>query len=102
MQETAPNESKHLQRRPGEYFRDHVLACFWFETFAPKHAIESIGVENVWFDTDFSHPTCLWPDAQSHVVEVLGHLSFEDRKKVLQDNAATLYKIEVPAAANVR
>jgi predicted TIM-barrel fold metal-dependent hydrolase len=98
LQETAPNESKHLQRTPREYFRDHVLACFWFESFAPKHAIESIGVDNVLFETDFPHPTCLWPDAQSHAVEVLGHLSFEDRKKVLQDNAAQLYKINVPAA----
>jgi uncharacterized protein len=97
LDETAPNESKHLQRRPREYFRDHVLSCFWFETYAPAHMIEAIGVENVLFETDFPHPTCLWPDAQSHAIEVLGHLSFEDRKKVLQDNAAALYKIEVPA-----
>jgi predicted TIM-barrel fold metal-dependent hydrolase len=95
LEETAPNESRHLQRRPTEYFRDHVLACFWFERFAPVHLIESIGVDNVLFETDFPHPTCLWPDSLTHAVNVLGHLSDADRKKVLQDNAARLYKIDV-------
>jgi len=95
LDETAPNESKHLQRRPREYFRDHVRACFWFETAAPKHLIEQIGVDNVLFETDFPHPTCLWPDAHTHALDVLGHLSAEDRKKVLQDNAAKLYKIDL-------
>jgi predicted TIM-barrel fold metal-dependent hydrolase len=95
IDETAPDESRHLQRRPTEYFRDHVLACFWFEKFAPVHLIEAIGVDNVLFETDFPHPTCLWPDALTHAVNVLGHLSEADRKKVLQDNAAALYKIDV-------
>jgi predicted TIM-barrel fold metal-dependent hydrolase len=97
LQETAPNESRHLQRTPREYFRDHVLACFWFESYAPTHMIEEIGVNNVLFETDFPHPTCLWPDAESHAIEVLGHLSFEDRKRILQDNAAELYRIDVGA-----
>ncbi|MET0145998.1 MAG: amidohydrolase family protein [Ilumatobacteraceae bacterium] len=97
IDETAPNETRHLQRRPTEYFRDHVLACFWFEKFAPVKLIEAIGVDNVLFETDFPHPTCLWPDSLGHAVRVLGHLSHEDRKKVLQDNAAALYKIDVDA-----
>jgi len=95
IDETAPNETRHLQRRPTEYFRDHVSACFWFEKFAPARIIEAIGVGNVLFETDFPHPTCLWPDALTHAVDVLGHLSHADRKKVLQENAAALYKIEV-------
>jgi uncharacterized protein len=97
LDETAPNESRHLQRRPREYFRDHILACFWFETSAPRHMIEMIGVDNVLFETDFPHPTCLWPDAHTHAMDVLGDLSFDDRKKILQGNAAKLYKIDVPS-----
>jgi uncharacterized protein len=95
LDETAPNESRHLQRRPTEYFRDHVLACFWFEKFAPAKLIETIGPDNVLFETDFPHPTCLWPDSNSHIIEVLGGLSESTRRKVLQDNAAALYKIAI-------
>jgi len=95
LDETARTEAKHLQRRPREYFRDHVYACFWFERYAPTSMIEAIGVGNVLFETDFPHPTCLWPDSQAHTIEVLGHLSYEDRKRILQDNAAELYKIDV-------
>jgi predicted TIM-barrel fold metal-dependent hydrolase len=95
LDETARTEASHLQRRPREYFRDHVLACFWFERYAPLHMIEDIGVNNVLFETDFPHPTCLWPDSQERSIEVLGHLDFKARKRVLQDNAAELYKIDV-------
>lgn len=97
LDETAPNEAKHLQRRPKEYFRDHVLACFWFERHAPLHLIEDIGVRNVMFETDFPHPTCLWPNSAEHAIEVLGHLPFEDRKRILQDNAAELYRVDLGA-----
>lgn len=95
LDETAPNEAAHLQRRPREYFRDHVYACFWFERHAPLHYIHDVGVGNILFETDFPHPTCLWPDSIPHIAEVLGHLSFEDRKRILQDNAAEIYKIDV-------
>jgi len=94
IDETATEETRHLQRRPREYFRDHVYACFWFEEHAPVRSIRDIGVNNVLFETDFPHPTCLWPDSQAHAIKVLGHLSFEERKRVLQDNAAELYKID--------
>ena len=44
---------------PLELFRRQVYACFWFESVAPQHTLESIGFDNVLFETDFPHPTCL-------------------------------------------
>jgi predicted TIM-barrel fold metal-dependent hydrolase len=93
LQETAPNESKHLQRTPREYFRDHVLACFWFETYAPTSMLESIGIDNVLFETDFPHPTCLYPGGPDRVRDSLAQLDEHTRRLVLQDNAASLYRI---------
>lgn len=93
LDEMIPTEAKHLKRRPKEYFRDHFLACFWFETYGPKNMIEEIGVNNVLFMTDFPHPTCLFPNSQEHIANVLGDMPFAIRKRVLQDNAAELYHI---------
>lgn len=93
--EAAPNELAHLPLKPSDYFRRQVYACFWFETLAPQKLIEAIGVRNVMFETDFPHPTCLYPGNAEHVRKVLGDLDPEIRRRVLQDNAAELYRIPV-------
>ena len=95
--EMAPDESKDLQRRPTEYFKEHIYATFWFEDFGVKHFIESIGPNNLLFETDFPHPTCLYPESQAHLAQVLARLDPAVRRRVVQDNAVELYKIPLPA-----
>jgi hypothetical protein len=46
------------------------------------------------FETDFPHPTCLYPDSKDRVQKAIGHLDFEVQKKILRGNAADLYGIE--------
>jgi predicted TIM-barrel fold metal-dependent hydrolase len=95
LDEMCPNEGKLLQRRPKEYFRDHIYACFWFEDFGPRKMIEGIGAGNILFETDFPHPTCLYPKSQEHVANVLRDLDPAVRRRVLQDNAVELYRLPV-------
>jgi predicted TIM-barrel fold metal-dependent hydrolase len=82
-----------LKKRPWQYFHDHFWCTFWFETIAPKHMLELIGVDNVMFETDFPHPTSLYPGVQEHLVNVLGGHDYATAKKVLQDNAVKLYNL---------
>ena len=91
--EMLPKFSKQLTRRPWQYFRDHFCCTFWFEKVAPKLLLETIGVDNVMFETDFPHPTSLYPGVQAHLVDVLGGHSREVQKKVLQDNAVRMYNL---------
>jgi predicted TIM-barrel fold metal-dependent hydrolase len=89
----VPTEVKHHELRPTEKFRRNISACFWFEREGPARLIEKIGADNVLFETDFPHPTCLYPHAREHLRDVLGGLSGEVRRSVLHDNAARLYGI---------
>ncbi|MEE4450705.1 amidohydrolase family protein [Novosphingobium resinovorum] len=82
-----------LRKEPWDYFRDHFFCTFWFEKIAPKHLLEIIGVDNVMFETDFPHPTSLYPGVQEHLKDVLGGYDHATRKKVLQDNAVRLYNL---------
>lgn len=92
--EMLPNKQKFkLQRRPWDYFRDHFFVTYWFETIGPKQLLETIGVDNVLFETDFPHPTSLYPGVQDHIMETLGGYSNDVRKKVLQSNASRLYNL---------
>ena len=91
--EMLPSKKGVLNKRPWEYFRDHFWCTYWFETVGPKLLLETIGVDKVMFETDFPHPTSLYPGVQDHIVKTLGGYDYAIRKKVLQDNAATLYKL---------
>ncbi len=93
--EMVPTEVKGHQLRPTEKFRRNIYACFWFEDEGPRRMIERIGVRNVLFETDFPHPTCLYPNAREHLRNVLGDLSDETRRRVLYENAAELYGISL-------
>ena len=91
--ETMPDEREGLSLRPKEYFKRQIYASFWFESFGPRTAIPEIGEDNVMFEVDFPHPTCLYPQTEAHVTEVLKDLDPGLRRKVLHDNAANLYKL---------
>lgn len=93
---SEPDEVSYQQRRPTEYFRDHMYVMFWFEQNAPEKLIEDIGIGNVLVETDIPHPTCLYPNPRQHFARVLGHLEPATRRRVLQDNAAELYRVRLP------
>jgi len=87
--------NRGLKKRPKEYFAKNFWVSFWFETVAPTKLLGEIGEDKVMFQTDYPHPTSLYPGVQDKLVSVLGGLSPETRRKVLQDNAATLFDLPV-------
>ena len=92
--EMVPTEVKHHTLRPREKFAQGIFACFWFEEEGPKRLIETVGADKILFETDFPHPTCLYPESTEHLRSVLSEVSEEDRRKVLFENAAKLYHID--------
>ena len=96
---TTVEERGLAQRRPSDYFRDHIYVMFWYEHVGPTKLIEDVGVNNVMVETDVPHPTCLYPGAKEHFAKVMSHLDPHVRRRVLQDNAAELYRIPIPGTA---
>lgn len=84
-----------LKRRPKDYFAKNFWVSFWFEQYAPQHMLEDIGFDRVMFETDFPHPTSLYPGAQERLVESIGNYDYETRKRILERNAAELYNLEL-------
>lgn len=95
--ETGAQQEVALRKKPSEYFRDHFWGCFWFEKVAPKHLIDVVGEDNVLFETDFPHPTCLYPDVQEYIAEISADWTEARKRKIFQDNAAKLYRIDLPS-----
>jgi len=93
--ENAPQQAAELSRKPSEYFRTNWYATFWFEQAGGdlQGLIDKVGEDNVLFETDFPHPTCLYPHPLETAEETMSALRPETRRKVLGDNAAALYRV---------
>jgi predicted TIM-barrel fold metal-dependent hydrolase len=84
---------------PTEYFQRQMYGCFWFEDAGLRAAVDALGDDRVMFETDFPHPTCLYPDSMQLAGSALEQLSPESRRKVVSDNAMSLYRIPAPVPA---
>jgi predicted TIM-barrel fold metal-dependent hydrolase len=92
LDEFRTRQNRGLQRTPREYFRQFWVS-YWFESYAPKHMLDEIGVDRVMFETDFPHPTSLYPGVQDKLADTLGGYDYETRKRVLERNAVELYNL---------
>jgi predicted TIM-barrel fold metal-dependent hydrolase len=90
------NGVTHLSLTPAEYFQRQIYACFWFESPNLVADLARVGYDNCLFETDFPHPTCLYPDPLGSIGEALAHLEPEVLRKVLGGNAARVYNIALP------
>jgi len=95
MAENAPHELAQLKKMPSEYFRSNLYATFWFEKNRNKlpDLIEAVGEDNILFETDFPHPTCMYPSPLDSVAEKMATLPPETRRKIMGENARELYRL---------
>ncbi len=94
LSEFRTAENRGLKLKPKEYFKKHFWVSFWFESYAPTQMLEEIGVDRVMFETDYPHPTSLYPGVQDKLVQTLGSHDYATRKRVLESNAVELYNLE--------
>jgi len=96
------DERPEFDMLPSEYFARNVYACYWFEQVAPRRLIDKIGIDRILFETDFPHPTSLYGDEVHQAIATgLADSTPEERKAILWDNGAKLYKVEGPTQADL-
>jgi predicted TIM-barrel fold metal-dependent hydrolase len=95
LSECAPHIADHLSLTPSEYFRRQVHACYWFERGGLDTGLAALGADHIMFETDFPHPTCLFPDSLERASEKLVELDPGVRTQILSTNAARLYHIDL-------
>jgi predicted TIM-barrel fold metal-dependent hydrolase len=93
--ENAPKQVAAMSKKPAEYFASNMYATFWFENNRNKlpELIDAVGEDCILFETDFPHPTCLYPSPLESVAPKMATLSPETRNKILGENARKLYRL---------
>jgi uncharacterized protein len=97
--QATENNVDNLKLKPSEYFQRQIYGCFWFEEGARMlQDVESFGVDNCMFETDFPHPTCLYPQPLNGIAKTFADAGTpqETRRKLLGGNAARVYNLDLP------
>jgi predicted TIM-barrel fold metal-dependent hydrolase len=93
MDENAPGLKARLSLTPREFFQRNIYATMWFERADVASVVRGVGEDNILFETDFPHPTCLFPDPLETAARNMAALSTTAQEKILGGNAAKLYGI---------
>jgi len=83
-----------IKLRPSEYFRRQIYGSYWFEQDIGP-ALEKIGEDNMMFETDFPHATCLYPGVQETMRGSLEGLEPRVQRKLLYETAARVYQLPI-------
>jgi len=81
-----------LKRKPSDVFRQQCYVDFWYEQAGIKLR-DFIGVDRILWETDFPHPTSIWPAADKWLKWSFEGVPEEDQHKILVENPKRVYKL---------
>jgi predicted TIM-barrel fold metal-dependent hydrolase len=101
VQYRVDREHPEFEEKPSFYFHRQVFVNSWFEQLGQWH-VDSIGGENMLFETDYPHPTCLiGQEIGDAIKSSLGQLDEQSRQKILWSNAVSLYELDEEALSAI-
>jgi predicted TIM-barrel fold metal-dependent hydrolase len=80
--------------KPSEMFRRQCYLTAWYDpaNINARH----IGTDRIMWATNFPMANSTWPDSQAFVEKCMARMSEDQRKQILWENAAKLYKLPNP------
>jgi len=79
---------------PSELFKRQCYLVGWYDR-ASLRVRDSIGTENILWSSQFPQATSTWPNTKAALEKSFVGVVEGDKRKILWENAATLYKIAV-------
>jgi len=82
-----------IQRSPKEFVWENVFVTT-LEDRSAYTMLHLVPVDNIMWSNDYPHGASLWPRSQEHARTAMAGVSKDAQRKILEDNASRLYKIE--------
>jgi predicted TIM-barrel fold metal-dependent hydrolase len=80
---------------PSTYYFRQVHSCF-FKDSVGVGLIDSVGLDNVLFETDYPHQDGTWPHSREAAAMQFGHLDQAKIDKIARGNAIRLLALDLP------
>src|SRR5689334_12809445 len=85
--------AEKVKRKPSEYYYEHVYGCF-FDDPHGLQSLDSVGVDNITFETDYPHSDSTWPHTKKVAEEIMRDLTQEQVDKICRTNAIRMLRLE--------
>ncbi len=85
-----------LTESPTELFKRQCWVSIEPDETPAKYTLDFVGNDQIVFSTDYPHGDSRYPEAVDAFLEL--DIPDEDKRKILWDNCARLYKVEAPVA----
>ena len=82
-----------LSLKPSEYITRQVYATFINEPVFLDE-LHHYGADNIMWSSDYPHTAAIWPRSQQFIKETFDGLREENRRKIVHDTAARVYRID--------
>jgi predicted TIM-barrel fold metal-dependent hydrolase len=79
---------------PSQYYKEHVYGCF-FDDEHGLQSLESVGVDNVTFETDYPHSDSTWPHTKEIAERLTKGLDDETIYKLMRGNAIRMLHLDI-------
>jgi predicted TIM-barrel fold metal-dependent hydrolase len=85
-----------VKRPPSEYYKEHIYGCFFDDPHGLR-SLESVGVDNITFETDYPHSDSTWPHSLKVAMDIMEGLDDESIVKIVRTNAIRMLHLDLPA-----
>jgi predicted TIM-barrel fold metal-dependent hydrolase len=85
-----------VKRPPSEYYKEHIYGCFFDDPHGLR-SLESVGVDNITFETDYPHSDSTWPHSLKVAMDIMEGLDDETITKIVRGNAIRMLRLDLPA-----
>jgi predicted TIM-barrel fold metal-dependent hydrolase len=83
-----------VKRPPSEYYKESIYGCFFDDPHGLK-SLESVGVDNITFETDYPHSDSTWPHSLKVAMDIMEGLDDETITKVVRTNAIRMLHLDL-------
>ena len=78
---------------PSTYYYGRIFGCFTADRVGLAN-LDSVGVDNICFETDYPHTDTTWPFTKEYVEKMLAGYDAEVAYKVLRGNAINMLSLD--------
>lgn len=83
-----------VKRPPSEYYKESIYGCFFDDPHGLK-SLESVGVDNITFETDYPHSDSTWPHSLKVAMDIMEGLDDETIVKIVRTNAIRMLHLDL-------
>jgi hypothetical protein len=83
-----------VKRPPSESYYEHVYGCFFDDPHGLR-SLETVGVDNTTFETDYPHSDSTWPETREVAERLTAGLDDDTIYKLMRGNAIRMLHLDL-------